>query len=206
VVAINAAGGSTPTVTVTPVTPCTLNTVAEFGTKNGVVGSNFNQSINTTGATGKGTATGLPPGLQAFSFEGGGEKGIEISGVPTASGTYKFEIPLTGGCGTVKATGTIVVEATPPPLCKYTRLDIVPIYSEEVVQLGFNVFNTELATKISDVSGLPQGTSLEWVDNKIILKGTPMIGAGNYNYAFILEGDTCTDVQVEGTITVVQRY
>ena len=206
VVALNAAGGSAPTVTVIPVAPCTLNTVAEFGTKNGVVGSNFNQSINTTGATGKGTATGLPPGLQAFSFEtSGGVKGIEISGVPTASGTFKFEIPLTGGCGSVNATGTIVVEATPPPLCEFTRLTIEPIYLDELVPSGFNIFDTNLATKISGVSGLPPFTELVWDANKISLKGTPGIGIGNYNYSFILSGVTCTDREVEGTITVVSR-
>ncbi|WP_347753155.1 gliding motility-associated C-terminal domain-containing protein, partial [Flavobacterium sp. T-16] len=34
---------------------------------------------------------------------------ITISGTPTASGTFSYSIPLTGGCGTVNATGTITV-------------------------------------------------------------------------------------------------
>ena len=205
VVALNAAGGSTPTVTVIPVAPCgPLNTVAEFGTKNGVVGSNFNQFINTTGATGtgKGTATGLPPGLQAFFFEtSGGEKGIEISGVPTASGTFKFEIPLTGGCGSVNATGTIVVKA---PECSLTIVGEGPISiaNNVVVSSNFIIFNTSLATRISDVGGLPPGTFLEWVENKIILTGKTTAGTGVYSFYFNLSGETCTGVGVTGEIKV----
>ena len=203
VVALNAAGGSTPTVTVIPVAPCTLNTVEEFGTKNGVVGSIFNQNISTTGATGKGTATGLPPGLQAFSFEtSGGEKGIEISGVPTASGTFKFEIPLTGGCGSVNATGTIVVEA---PECGLTIVSDGPISiaNNVVVSSNFIIFNTSLATRISGVAGLPPGTFLEWVEDKIILTGKTTAGTGVYNFYFILSGETCTGVGVTGAINVI---
>ena len=59
----------------------------------------------TTGATGIGVATGLPAGASA-SFSA---NTISIFGTPTASGTFNYTIPLTGGCGTVNATGTIVV-------------------------------------------------------------------------------------------------
>ena len=38
---------------------------------------------------------------------------ITISGTPTASGTFNYSIPLTGGCGNVSATGTITVNAQP---------------------------------------------------------------------------------------------
>ncbi|SHG08201.1 hypothetical protein, partial [Flavisolibacter ginsengisoli] len=38
---------------------------------------------------------------------------ITISGTPTASGTFNYTIPLTGGCGSVNATGTITVNAKP---------------------------------------------------------------------------------------------
>jgi uncharacterized protein (TIGR02145 family) len=40
---------------------------------------------------------------------------ITISGTPTASGTFNYSIPLTGGCGTVNATGTITVTAPTAP-------------------------------------------------------------------------------------------
>jgi hypothetical protein len=62
-------------------------------------------SIGTTLATGIGTPTGLPPGVTA-SF---GSNAITLSGTPTQPGTYNYSIPLTGGCGTVSVTGTLVV-------------------------------------------------------------------------------------------------
>ncbi len=59
----------------------------------------------TTGATGIGTATGLPAGVTATWAS----NTITISGTPTASGTFNYNIPLIGGCGSVTATGTITV-------------------------------------------------------------------------------------------------
>jgi hypothetical protein len=59
----------------------------------------------TTGATGIGTATGLPTGVTAAWAS----NTITISGTPTVSGTFNYSIPLTGGCGSVNATGTIVI-------------------------------------------------------------------------------------------------
>lgn len=53
-------------------------------------------------------ATGLPTGVTAAWSS----NTLTISGTPTASGTFNYSIPLTGGCGTVNATGTITVRAT----------------------------------------------------------------------------------------------
>jgi hypothetical protein len=71
----------------------------------------------TTGATGIGTPTGLPAGVSASWSS----NQITISGMPTASGTFNYSIPLTGGCGSVNATGTITVNPRPVP-----NLSIVP--------------------------------------------------------------------------------
>ena len=80
----------------------------------------------TTGATGIGTATGLPAGVTAAWAA----NTITISGTPTASGVFNYIIPLTGGCGTCKCTGTITVTAantvgaasSTPTLCINTGL------------------------------------------------------------------------------------
>ena len=61
----------------------------------------------TTGATGIGTATGLPAGVTASWAA----NTITISGTPTAIGIFNYNIPLTGGIGSVSATGTITVNA-----------------------------------------------------------------------------------------------
>ena len=60
---------------------------------------------STTGATGIGAVTGLPPGIIASWAS----DTITISGTPTLSGTFIYSITLMGGCGSVNATGTIIV-------------------------------------------------------------------------------------------------
>jgi|UPI00048A356E hypothetical protein len=60
---------------------------------------------STTGATGIGTVTGLPSGITVVWIG----NTITVSGTPTVSGTFNYSIPLTGGCGTVNANGTIIV-------------------------------------------------------------------------------------------------
>jgi hypothetical protein len=72
-----------------------------------------NITIVTTGATGISNsgvsgANGLPAGVSAAWAT----NTITISGTPTASGTFNYSIPLTGGCGSVNATGSIVVLQT----------------------------------------------------------------------------------------------
>jgi hypothetical protein len=64
---------------------------------------------NTQGATGIGAATGLPSGITAAWSS----NVITISGTPSASGVFSYSIPLTGGLGSVNATGTITVLAAP---------------------------------------------------------------------------------------------
>jgi hypothetical protein len=64
---------------------------------------------NTQGATGIGAATGLPSGITAAWSS----NVITISGTPAASGVFIYSIPLTGGLGSVNATGTITVLAAP---------------------------------------------------------------------------------------------
>lgn len=73
------------------------------------INTNLSPTIThtTTGATGIGAATGLPTGVTASWAA----NTITISGTPSVSGVFSYSIPLTGGCGTVNATGTITVNA-----------------------------------------------------------------------------------------------
>ncbi|WP_373520290.1 glycine-rich domain-containing protein [Aquiflexum sp.] len=98
-------------------------------------------SINTTLATGIGSPVGLPPGVTA-SFTG---NTISISGTPTASGTYNYSIPLTGGCGSVNAVGTIVVS---------------PVYELRATTSvsPSNSGGSATVTIRGDVANLPNGT------------------------------------------------
>ncbi|MCF8339398.1 MAG: FG-GAP-like repeat-containing protein [Chitinophagaceae bacterium] len=71
-----------------------------------------NITHTTAGATGISNdnvagVNGLPAGVKA----NWATNLITISGTPTASGTFNYSIPLTGGSGSVNATGTITVTA-----------------------------------------------------------------------------------------------
>jgi gliding motility-associated-like protein len=78
---------------------------------------------NTTGATGIANdgddtgVNGLPTGVSA-TWSG---DVITISGTPTESGSFSYSIPLTGGCGTVNATGTIEVDPAPTAVISGTN-------------------------------------------------------------------------------------
>ncbi|MBS1930746.1 MAG: Ig-like domain-containing protein [Bacteroidetes bacterium] len=97
-------------------TNVTVNSVNTFGSPSSTPTLCQNISLTpvtiaTTGATGIGSPSGLPAGVSASWAS----NTITISGTPTASGTFNYSIPLTGGCGTVNATGTITVLAAPTP-------------------------------------------------------------------------------------------
>ncbi|NRS90599.1 hypothetical protein HNQ02_003545, partial [Flavobacterium sp. 7E] len=145
----------------------------------------------TTGATGIGTATGLPAGVTA-SFA---SNKITISGTPTVAGTFDYTIPLTGGCGTVNATGKITVTAdntttaasTSPTLCINTALTAI-------------THTTTGATGIGTATGLPAGVTASFASNKITISGTPTV-AGTFDYTIPLTGG-CGTVNATGKITV----
>ncbi len=145
----------------------------------------------TTGATGIGSATNLPPGVSPVWAS----NTITISGTPTAAGTYNYAIPLTGGVGSVQATGTIIVSAantvgtasSSPTLCVNTTL--TPI-----------THSTIGATGIGSATNLPSGVSPVWASNTITISGTPT-AAGTYIYSIPLTGG-CGSVSATGTIIV----
>ncbi|MDR6764548.1 hypothetical protein J2Y38_004781, partial [Flavobacterium sp. 2755] len=145
----------------------------------------------TTGATGIGTATGLPAGVTA----GWASNVITISGTPTASGTFNYSIPLTGGCGSVNAIGTIIVTpvntagtaSAAPTLCINTALTAI-------------THTTTGATGIGTPTGLPTGVTAAWVSNVITINGTPT-ASGTFNYSIPLTGG-CGSGNATGTIIV----
>jgi gliding motility-associated-like protein len=147
---------------------------------------------STTGATGIGTPIGLPAGITTnwLSDE------ITLTGTPTASGVYNYSIPLTGGCGTVNATGTITIlidnsvssTSSSPTVCVNTAIPII-------------THSTTGATGIGSPTGLPAGVTANWIADEITLTGTPT-ASGVYNYSIPLTGG-CGTVDATGTITVL---
>ncbi len=187
VVALNAVGGSTPTVTVTPVTPCTLNTaIAALNLPALTLNSPIETPIaisSTTGATGIGTATGLPTGVTATWSN----NSIKISGKPTAANTFNYTIPLTGGCGSVEAKGTISVTD-----CS----ELFVNYPQEVTVLApipmspFTI-QTQNATGII-LNFIPPGLIVSSLgsDGSITISGTPELQNGVIPLEITVEG-TC---------------
>jgi hypothetical protein len=68
-----------------------------------------NITYNTTGATGV-SAASMPAGVTAAYAS----NKVTISGTPSTNGTSTYTITLTGGCGTIKETGTIYRVAALP--------------------------------------------------------------------------------------------
>ncbi|HZV70821.1 MAG TPA: Ig-like domain-containing protein [Saprospiraceae bacterium] len=176
-----------------PLTVLPLNTVSAASSAPTlcIMTALTNITHTTTGATGIGAASGLPASVTA-SFA---SNTITISGTPTSSGTFNYTIPLTGGCGTVSAMGTITVKAnntvsaasSTPSLCVNTVLTNI-------------THTTTGATGIGAATGLPAGVTANFASNTITISGTPT-ATGTFNYSIPLTGG-CGNVNATGTITV----
>ena len=158
--ATNAAGctsSNTVTITVTP-----TNTAGTASSTPTLCANSLLTNIthSTTGATGIGTATGLPAGVTAAWAS----NAITISGTPTASGTFNYSIPLTGGCGSVNATGTITVNPKPnianktTAVCNGLQFLIVPTNGTDIVPIG-TTYTWNSPSAISGITGLTAGTN-----------------------------------------------
>jgi len=114
---------------------------------------------------------------------------------------FNYSIPLTGGCGTVNATGTITVITTntaaapssTPTVCQNTAISpnitIATTGATGIANSG-----------VSGANGLPAGVSATWAANTITISGTPT-ASGVFNYSIPLTGG-CGTVNATGTITV----
>ncbi|KAB1154125.1 beta strand repeat-containing protein, partial [Flavobacterium luteum] len=147
----------------------------------------------TTGATGA-TFTGLPAGVYG-NWVG---DVAAIDGIPTESGTFNYTVTLTGGCGTVTATGTFTVTAD----------NTVSLSSAVGTDAQTKCINTAITT-ITYVTtgatgatflGLPDGVSGLWVGNLATISGTPT-ESGTFGYTVDLTGG-CGTITATGTITV----
>ena len=150
-------------------------------------------SYSTVGATGA-TFSGLPSGVTG-SWNA---NVITISGTPTLAGNYPYTVYLTGGCGNISLTGTIVVNQNTILLSTAAGSDAQNLCTNSA--LNNITYSTTGATGAS-FSGLPPGVTGTWLGNVATISGTPT-AIGNFPYTVTLTGG-CGSASVSGTITVV---
>ncbi|MBK8611566.1 MAG: hypothetical protein IPL84_16905 [Chitinophagaceae bacterium] len=147
----------------------------------------------TTGATGA-TVTGLPAGVTGSWAA----NVVTISGTPTASGPFSYTVTLTGGCGTITATGSITVTANNTVILTSaagTNAQTVCI-STPITSITYATTGATGAT----VTGLPAGVTGSWAGNVVTISGTPTV-AGPFSYTVTLTGG-CGAITATGSITV----
>jgi len=117
-------GGCNPTTAqgtmVVNLTNNTISLTSATGTNNQSSCRNAtitNITYATTGAT-NATVTGLPQGVSGIW----NNNVVTISGTPVpTSGTFSYTVTLTGGCGTITATGSIAINANSVPSVPTSR-------------------------------------------------------------------------------------
>jgi len=204
-------GVATLTLTTTGMAPCTAatstvditvtpnNTIAlssAVGTDAQTICINtplVNITYTVTGATGA-TVTGLPAGVTGV-YAGGV---VTISGTPTVSGTFNYDITLTGGCGTITESGSITV--TPDNTISLTSAAGTNAQSicinTSLVDITYAVTGATGAT----VTGLPTGVTGNFAGGVVTISGTPTV-SGTFNYTVTLTGG-CGTVTATGSITI----
>jgi hypothetical protein len=150
-------------------------------------------TYTTTGATGA-NITGLPASVTgAWSADQ-----VTISGTPTESGTFNYNIELTGGCGNISANGSIVVNPD-------NTINLSSAAGTDDQELCINTaiaditYTTTGATG-ANITGLPAGVTGAWSADQVTISGTPT-ESGTFNYTVNLTGG-CGDVTTAGTVTV----
>ena len=200
VVETNSSGCSAPIASI-QVTVNPANTIAltsGLGSNNQTVCINTaltpNITYATTGATGA-TFTGLPAGVTG-SWAG---NVVTITGSPSASGTFNYTVTLTGGCGNVTASGTIIV----------TPANTIALTSGLGSDNQNICINTPLTPNITyattgatgaTFTGLPAGVTGSWAGNVVTITGSPSV-SGLFNYTVTLTGG-CGNVTASGVINI----
>jgi len=149
-------------------------------------------TYTTTGATGA-SFSGLPGGLNA-SWSA---NAITISGTPTpTNGTFNYTITLTGGCGTVTKTGTIIISFP-----NTITLGSAAGTNSQTVCINTSItpttYNTTDATGAT-VSGLPTGLNGNWSNNVYTISSAPTV-SGTYSYTVTTTGGC-------GVASITGRY
>ena len=193
VTAPNGTATSSGTLTVNPTNTVTAGNNSPTPCVNTLMNQIEHTSTGATGVSNYGNSTGvngLPPGVSARWVA---PNRIRISGTPTVAGTFDYIIPLTGGCGTVTATGRIVVRA----------ISATPTITGPICAGASTVSGT--GVNGSNILVLRSGTSIN--AGAVSWSGTTwtmpvaLISAGNVLTATQTESGKCSSA-ASGSVTV----
>ncbi|MEI6139011.1 MAG: Calx-beta domain-containing protein, partial [Mariniphaga sp.] len=185
---------ATGSIVVTPINTITLTSGGGTDAQTKCISTVItNITYGTTGATGA-SFSGLPAGVTGAWAS----NVVTISGTPSASGTFSYTVTLTGGCGTVTKTGSIIV--TPN---NTISLSSTAGTDGQTVCISTPItpitYTTTGATGAS-FSNLPTGVTGAWASNVVTISGTPSV-SGTFSYTIALTGG-CGTVTKTGSITV----
>jgi hypothetical protein len=164
---------------------------------------NCNQALNaityvlSQAATGaSATVTGLPSGVTA-SFS---NNTLTISGTPTASGSFSYQVTTTGGsCTQFSVSGSITVTGPSLTLTSGTSS------ANQTVCINNPMTNIVFAigggATGATVTGLPNGVTGSATSSTVTISGTPTV-AGSFTYTVSTTGSSCPANQVQGTILI----
>ncbi len=143
---------------------------------------------NATGAS----VTGLPAGVTGLYNAGI----YTISGTPTVSGAFNYNISTIGGCGTATINGSITVQVQTITLSSGIASPTICINSA-VSNIVYTIAGTATG---ATASGLPAGVGITVSGNQVTISGTATVN-GTFPYTITTTG-TCTGATATGTITV----
>lgn len=176
-----------------------LQLLSALGTDNQVLCDNGNP-IDTvlytfTGGADTIVVTGLPPGVVDTFYN----DTLQITGVPTASGTFTYSMVVSGGfCPNDTLTGTIEVQTAQLVLLSD------PFTNDQLICLNKAidsiVYSVGGPVSIQDLPPGVTGTYVPGAPNLLIITGTPT-ATGSYHYTLQFNGPCGTSLAV-GYITV----
>ncbi|MBP2282906.1 hypothetical protein H4V97_001224 [Flavobacterium sp. CG_23.5] len=187
---------ATGVITVNPI--ATISLTSGAGTNNQTRCINVPLSTISFAISGGGTGaivTGLPAGVNG-TFSGGN---FNISGLPTAIGSFGYTVTTTGTCTQTTATGTITINPD-------AAISLTSGANTNNQTLCANTALTNISYNISGggtgatVSGLPAGLSGSFSASTFTIAGTPTV-SGTFPYTVTTTG-SCVQATSSGTLTV----
>jgi autotransporter-associated beta strand protein len=150
-------------------------------------------TYTTTLATGA-TFSGLPTGVTG----NWSSNTVTINGTPAVANNFTYTVTLTGGCGNINTTGTILVKTN----------NTITLTSGAGTNNQSKCVNTSITTITytttgatgANITGLPTGVSGNWASNTVTISGTPTT-SGTFTYTVALTGG-CGTISSTGTLTI----